>query len=399
MTPRYTAFIKEHMQDNTDRLLLNASRYPGIDIPFVVEQITLRRQIRDKLPSWYDNGALIFPARMATEQSSSEVTAHYKQHLVDDSDTLCDLTGGLGIDSFYFSRKVKQVVYMERFVTYCEAARHNFQVLNAKNIQVLEGDSAQLYPTVENITVFYIDPARRGEGNRRVFAISDCEPDLTVLRIGLLRHASKIIAKLSPMVDLQQTLTLLPETTEIHVLSVKNECKELLYVMDSSKEVADLPVYCVNFTAEGKEDRFIFNFTEEREANPRITSTLQSYLYEPNASILKAGAFKSVAVQYDLKKLSVHSHLYTSDVWVKDFPGRVFEVVGVHPFTNKLLKNFSKHIPKANITIRNFPIAVEELRKRTRIADGGDTYIFATTLADNQKVLIETHKLNMNSIQ
>lgn len=385
-------FIKEHAADDTTRLLLSASRYPDIDMSFAVEQILARRQIKDKLPSWYVNDCLVFPAKIAAEQCSSEQTAMYKQRLVGEDVHLCDLTGGLGIDSYFFSRKVKQVTYIERFGKYCEAARSNFSSLGVINVQVLEGDTVELIPSLPSTDVFYIDPARRGEGNKRVFALSDCEPNLPELLPGLFRHAPKVIAKLSPMADIQLTLGLLPHTTEVHVISVKNECKELLFVLERDAEVASPEILCVNFTTDGSEETFRFTYPEEQTAASGLCTGVGAYLYEPNASLLKAGAFKIVAERLGIKKLQVSSHLYTSEVWVANFPGRTFEVEATLPFTGKLCKNLSKDIPQANITVRNFPLSVEELRKRTKVTDGGVTYLFATTLADGEKVLIKCHK-------
>ena len=389
----FKRFVKEHVNDDLNRLLLCASRFPDIDVPFAVEQIASRRQIREKLPSWYANDDLIFPAKVAAEQCSSEQTGKYKQRLVDKEAILCDLTGGLGIDSFYFSEKVKKVIYIERYETYSEAARHNFKVLDAVNVEVLQGDSNQtnLLPAVD---VFYIDPARRGEGNKRVFALSDCEPDLPYLLPFLWERSSAVIAKLSPMADIQQTLGLLPQTTEIHVLSVKNECKELLFVMQrNNPQGNEVGIRCVNFNSTGKEESFNFTMAEERSCVMPFADRVKLYLYEPNASILKAGAFKSVAFRLQIEKLAASSHLYTSDHIVDSFPGRSFQVEELLPFTGKLCKSLHKTIPQANITVRNFPLSVDELRKRTKIADGGAIYLFATTLADGEKVFLKCRKL------
>lgn len=385
-------FIKEHASDDLNRLLLSASRYPGIDIPFVVDQIKARRQIKDKLPSWYQNDRLIFPAKIAAEQCSSERTALYKQELVESDTRLCDLTGGLGIDTYFFSRKVRQVTYIERFPAYCDAVLHNFGILGADNITVLKGDSTELLETLGEMDVFYIDPARRGEGNKRVFALRDCEPDLTQLAPLLFRYAPKVIAKLSPMADIQMTLDLLPQTVSVHVLSVKNECKELLFVMERGSRLDSSRIHCVNFASDCEPELFSFSTQEERNASASINGQIKRFLYEPNASILKAGAFKVVASRFGLDKLHISSHLYTSDKWIPGFPGRSFAVEEVLPFHNKLCKTLSRQIPQANITARNFPLSIDELRKRTRIADGGDVYLFATTLGQGEKVLIKTRK-------
>lgn len=391
LTPSAIQFIKEHFNSDLDRLYLSASRYPDIDIPFVVEQIAARRQIQEKLPVWYTNDQLIFPAKITAEQCSSEQTALYKQRLVSTTDRICDLTGGLGIDSYFFSQKVQQVTYIERFQLYSEAARHNFQVLGCGNIIVRTGDSTTLLDSLEETTVFYIDPARRGEGNKRVFALADCEPDLVQLLPLLWEKAFKVIAKISPMADIRQTLSLLPETTSVHILSVKNECKELLFVLE--KENRQTPqIHCINLFPEKPDSEFIFTLEEEESAPLQTSGSLKAFLYEPNASLLKAGAFKQVSMAYNVSKLAASSHLYTSEELITAFPGRLFRVEEVLPFNGKLCKEIGKKIPKANITTRNFPLSVEELRKRTKIKDGGDIYLFATTLAGNRKVLIKCTK-------
>lgn len=394
MTPALMAFIQAHLSDDPDRLLLSASRYPEIDIPFVVAQITARRQIKEKLPTWYQQEQLLFPAKIAAEQCSSEQTALYKQQLVTEEDTLCDLTGGLGIDSYYFSRRVKQVYYIERFPSYCEVARANMATLGARNVVVLEGDSTQWLDQLPAIDVFYVDPARRGEGNKRMFALSDCEPDLTQLLPRLLARAPRVIAKLSPMADLRQTLALLPTTQAIHILSVKNECKELLFVIGREPRESAVPIHCVHLTKQAASDEcFVCSLEAEQQAASHLATTLRRYLYEPNASVLKAGAFKQVACQFPVEKLQVSSHLYTSDHYLDRFPGRRFEVDEVIPFHSKSCKQLAGQSLQANVTTRNFPLTVEALRKKCRIREGGDIYLFATTGPKEEKLLIRTHKV------
>ena len=394
MTPALMAFIQAHLSDDPDRLLLSASRYPEIDMPFVVAQITARRQIKEKLPTWYQQEQLLFPAKIAAEQCSSEQTALYKQQLVTEEDTLCDLTGGLGIDSYYFSRRVKQVYYIERFPSYCEVARANMATLGARNVVVLEGDSTQWLDQLPAIDVFYVDPARRGEGNKRMFALSDCEPDLTQLLPRLLAKAPRVIAKLSPMADLRQTLALLPTTQAIHILSVKNECKELLFVIGREPRESAVPIHCVHLTKQAASDECVVCSLEaEQQAASHLATTLRRYLYEPNASVLKAGAFKQVACQFPVEKLQVSSHLYTSDHYLDRFPGRRFEVDEVIPFHSKSCKQLAGQSLQANVTTRNFPLTVEALRKKCRIREGGDIYLFATTGPKEEKLLIRTHKV------
>lgn len=392
LTTEQIRFIKEHAADDPARLLLSAARYPGMDVPFLTEQIAARRQIREKLPSWYNNEALIFPAKIAAEQCSSEQTAAYKQNLVESEVYMYDLTGGLGIDSYFFSRKVNRLVYIERFPGYCDAARYNFSVWGADNITVVQADATQYLDRITEADVFYLDPARRGESNKRVFALQDCEPDLPSLLPALLQKAPKVIAKLSPMADLRMTLELLPGTTSVHLLSVKNECKEVLVVVEREAEEKGIPVHCINWNADGSESSFVFEWEKEAATPVVWAQQIEAFLYEPNASVLKAGAFRQVGAQMGVKKLHPSSHLYTSSQRVKDFPGRIFRVEEIIPFTGKLCKGIARSIPQANITVRNFPLTVDELRKRTKIKDGGTVYLFATTLLDGSKVFIRCGK-------
>lgn len=445
MTDSLRNFIRDHADDDVLNLALKASCYKNIDLPFAVKQIAARRQAKDKLPLWTARDRLIFPSVLAVEQCSSERTALYKQRLVGSEDTVFDLTGGLGVDAYFLSRKVRRVVYVERNTEYCVTAVYNMKQLEAHNVSILNGDTVDLIvgstaltakekrtlakmerandeaaragaELFSSATVFYIDPARRGTGNRRLFAMKDCDPDLTKIWPLLCKKQAKIIVKLSPMLDLSQVLLQLPEVTEIHIVSVKNECKELLavacdrYSLDEMKwhdtmilsatlsegkdatDKSDVKICCVNFTSFGGEQLFEFGYDGEKTAVASYAETVDRYLYEPNASILKAGAYKTVSSRYGLKKLHVNSHLYTSETYMPFFAGRIFEVKNVYKLDNRLCRVLSTQIPRANLSVRNFPLSVDELRKKTRITDGGDAYLFATTLADGKKVLIDCRK-------
>lgn len=395
LSPELKEFIRTHALEDTDKLLLSSKRYPDIDIPFAVDQILARRQVREKLPDWFANEEIIYPSRLSTEQCSSELTGHYKQTLVK-GQSCCDLTGGLGVDSYFLSGKVEEMTYVERFSQYCDAARHNFKVLGINNIKIICADMREIIEDLHADT-FYIDPARRADCNKRVFALTDCEPDIIQLKPILLDRAQRLIVKISPMADLEETLRLLPETQEIHVVTVKNECKEILFILEGDSPRSDfhtVRIHAVNLH-EYTDNRQSFNFTlaEEKEAPLQTATTIGHYLYEPHAAILKCGAFKLTAIRYEANKLHRHSHLYTSSVLRQDFPGRHFIVEDVMPFSGKLLKQIEKQIPQANITVRNFPLTVAEIRKRSRVKEGGDIYLFATTLADEQKVIIKTKKI------
>lgn len=395
LSPEMKEFIRNHAYGDTDKLLLSSQRYPDIDIPFAVSQILARRQIREKLPSWFANGDIIYPSRLSTEQCSSELTGHYKQTLLK-GNTCCDLSGGLGVDSCFLAGKAERMTYIERLPLYCEAARHNFKVLGINNIDIICADVRKMTDSLQADT-FYIDPARRADCNRRVFALTDCEPDIIQLKPILLNHSQRLIIKISPMADLEETLRLLPETREIHVIAVKNECKEILFILEGNLPCMDfhtVMIHAVNLN-ELSTDRQQFTFTlaEEKEAPLQTAQTIGNYLYEPHAAILKSGAFKLTATRLSVEKLHRHSHLYTSSLLCSEFPGRQFIVEEVMPFSGKLLKQIGKLIRQANITTRNFPLSVAEIRKRSHIKEGGDTYLFATTLSDEQKVIIKTRKI------
>ena len=413
MTEATRQFIRDHPEDDPVELLLHASRYPDVDMQTAIVQIEARRRIKYKLPSWYRDERTIFPSTLAAEQCSSEITAFYKQRLVQSNNWVCDLTGGLGVDTCFFARKVRRVTYVEREEEYCEAAQFNYelQITNyggdnlSLNIQIIQGDAVDLIirgdKRIIGADVFYLDPSRRGAGNKRKLAISDYEPDILKL-IALLPKTCRIIIKLSPMMDITLALSLIPEVREVHVVSVKNDCKELLVVIYPAVTTARQPsatvqqpvdrlpaIYCINFTSTGEEQSFRFCLQDERDAHAPLAKATGRYLYEPNASVLKAGAYKSVAILYEVEKLHTSSHLYTSNQLITSFPGRIFEIIEVIPFSNRSCKTLKESIPQAHITVRNFPLSVEALRNRTRIADGGTIYLFATTLSSNQKVLIK----------
>lgn len=387
-------FISEYADADTNRLrLMNIQA--DFDVAWAILQIEARKKIRHKLPDWAANPNLVFPSLLSTEQCSSEQTARYKQRLIQSGD-LADLTGGLGIDTCYLAQKATQVVYVERMAKYCQVARSNFKWLGADNITVVEDDSTHFIQYCNRcFDTLYIDPARRGSGNKRIFALDECEPNVVALMPQLLRHGRRIVVKVSPMADISAILTLLPEVGEVHVVSVRNECKELLLVINSDTSTQEMAttIHCVDMDAAGRESTFTFRLDEERQLpHSAPCDTVARYLYEPNSSILKAGAYKSVAAAYGVDKLQINSHLYTSDCYLPDFPGRKFEVVEVIDFNAKSLKTVGKRYPRINLSTRNFPLTANELQKRLKCKDGGEFYLFATTLADNRKVLIITRK-------
>lgn len=386
-TEKFFSFIKEHINDDVHSLLLKKNKDASFNYNFAIEQIESRKKLRHKLPSWNENFKLIFPSKLAYEQASSETTARYKQHLIKGS-SVCDLTGGLGIDSFFLSQVAEHSAYIEINEKYCKIAAHNFSELGASSIQIIN-DSCEHYINTTNLCfdTYYIDPARRNIENKRLYALSDCEPDILKIKDTILKKGQRLIIKASPMLDIDASLQLLENVSEIHILSIKNECKELLFVIDREAIENDPLLVCVNFVTDKEKQIYSYRLSEEKESSPTIGDNLQ-FLYEPNASIMKAGAFKSVSLRYNANKLHTNSHLYTSALKICDFPGRVFEIIESFDFSKKSISLISRKYQEANISTRNFPLSADGLRKKLKIKEGGNIYIFATTLSTNKKLII-----------
>ncbi|UXP33367.1 class I SAM-dependent methyltransferase [Reichenbachiella agarivorans] len=384
LNPAVQKFIQEHLQDDPVTLALQAARFPEIPVALVAHQIKCFQKAKSKLPEFSAEPTIIYPPGVSLEQSSSEITAQYKANLMDGK-SITDLTGGFGVDTYYFAKRFRQVYYVEQNLALHPVVAHNFEQLGIKNVELYLA-SAEEY--LSNLTVtpdwHYLDPARRDGANQRVYQITDCQPDLTQLLPELLERGAKVLVKLAPMLDIRQALSQLDAVTEIHVISVDNECKEILFKIESGSEV-EPKIFAVNLRGMVQD---ILSFMYSGEGDDCDYSMPQKYIYEPNASIMKTGAFKAVAQNYHLQKLHRNSHLYTSTILVNDFPGRVFELGAVTVMNKKKLKDY---VPdnKANITVRNYPNTVQEIRKKTSIKDGGSVYLLATTLMDGSpKVLV-----------
>lgn len=390
LSPKVREYIENHLNDDPTKLCLQSKKIEDPAFRTAVEQIAIRKQIKDKLPEWYGNLALVLPSGIAAEQCSSELTAKYKRRFVDGG-TIMDLTGGMGIDLYYMSKDAEKVVYIEKYNRYCEVAKWNFDILHVKNICIINADSINFLSEWNNpLDIIYVDPARRDEYNKRVYALERCEPNIFSCKEMLLRKAKNVLLKVSPMADIRHLLSLLPEIKEVHILSVRNECKEVLLLLSNSPNLSEPLIYCANLDT--KEKSFVFCYSEEDVLSPPYSYPAK-YLYEPNASILKSGAFKSASIRYGVEKLHPNSHLYTSNHLVSDFPGRIFMIIEVFPLGGKKKKEIARLFPKANLSCRNFPLDVKSLRKQIGIKDGGDIYLFATTLEQNEKVVIATQKL------
>lgn len=385
-----TLFIKEHLNDDPIKLALQGNKYPEVDLPAAINQIVGNKIVSEKIPSWTKIDGLIFPSHLPLEQCSSELTAKYKASLMNGT-SFVDLTAGFGIDCAFIAKKFTQGTYIERQKELCDIATNNFPLLNLNHIDIINLDGLQYLKNMEEVDWIFLDPARRNKQGKKTVAIEDCEPDVSVLWELMLQKASKVMIKLSPMLDISLALKSLSFVSEVHIISTANECKELLIILDRKAVNKEIQLHCINLLKENEIQHFSFS-KEDESHECQYTEEVGIYLYEPNASILKAGAYKCIANRFGLKKLHPNSHLYTSNNFIKQFPGRKFHCESVFGLNKRELKSNLADIKKANITIRNFPSSVDELRKRTKLNDGGELFLFATTLYNEQKALIKCTK-------
>ena len=379
-------FIRENLSADVPTLALKKAPV-GTDVSLALRQIEARQLLRKKVPSWSENEELLFPAHLSIEQCSSEAAAKYKADLLK-GQSFADLTGGFGIDTYFVSQQFHQADYVERQAELCDLARHNFAVLNA-DVKVWNETAEAYLNHCESKDCIFIDPARRDEYGRKTVSISDCTPDVTALQDLLLEKAGKVMVKLSPMLDISKALEELRHVKEVHVVAVAHECKELDVVLERGWQ-GEPQFVCVNLLTEQPELRFTME--EERHCSGRLAEKVLDYLYEPNPALMKAGCYKLLTTRFDVFKLHKNSNLYTSEQYITDFPGRVFKVEGWASYNKKVKQVLLSDVEKASIAVRNFPLSVAELRKALRLADGDETYLFATTLKGEKKVVIRTKK-------
>ena len=441
-------FVCKHANDDVRKLALSAKRVEGLDLPFALDQIAGRQKARTKLPSWFamadkamDEGNildearfLVFPPHISMEQCSSEQTAKYKKRVLDrvlavvlDQSRLrnthfIDITGGFGVDFSYLAQGFAEATYVERQEHLCEIAKHNFPLLGLPKANVIckeletplelpflvnglgtdlkrtwngpETDLERTYnggrTDLQEIVIF-IDPARRDNNGNRTYAISDCTPNILDFIGKLLKKTAVVMVKLSPMLDWHQTVEDINRASdsgnavrEVHIVSTQNECKELLLVLSERYESA-LEVYCVN-------DDEVFVFTPGKANNSISESKNAEKLFVPNASVMKAGCFSELESRFGIKQIARNSHLFVGGKDVEGFPGRVFNILCITTMNKKELKKALNGIDRVNISTRNFPLSPEQLRKRLKIKDGGDIYLFATTTDDEEHVIYVTGK-------
>jgi hypothetical protein len=376
-------FIRQHSTDDVRKLALQGSKNTDVDLPMALQQIAGRQTALKKLPTWAAQDGILYPPHLNMEQCSSEQTARYKAQLAGSGDTYIDLTGGFGIDFYWMSQHFKQRYYIEQNADLCTLAEHNFHTLGLV-CSVCCCTAATYLPDMPHADVIFLDPARRNEHGGRTYDIRDCTPNVLELLPLLMEKAAKVILKLSPMFDWRKAVDDLQHVTEVHIVSVDNECKELLLVLESVE--APLRLVCVN-----NDQRF--EVPSANTPHPSPITTHPSYLYEPNASIMKAGCFDALEERFAVRQISTNSHLFLSSVEIEDFPGRCFQICAISSTNKQALKAALADIDRANITVRNFPMSVEQLRKKLHLKDGGSTYIFATTEADGTHCLYICRKI------
>lgn len=376
--PQVQQFIIDNEQSDVQKLVLRQNEILGVPSSWVAQQIQGRRKAKQKLPQWYNTPGILYPPSVNMEQCSSEVTAKYKQSLVGGHHA-ADLTGGFGVDAFFISKKFHLIEYVEPDESLLPLVRHNLSLLGAQNVSFHPQPAENFLANHSAIyDLIYLDPSRR-QSSRKVFRFADCTPDLTKLKPKLLKRSSHLLIKASPLLDLKQSSRELGAIDQFIVLAAEGECKELLISL--RRETGGEPtIHAVDLDREGEPTPFAFTWSQEKKASVDFSSP-RAYLYEANPAIMKAGAFKLVGQRFGLSKLGPDTHLYTSGEKISSFPGRVFKVVEEVGLDRKLIERFAGGF--ANILTRNYPLSVEEIKKKSGLAEGGTRYLIATKTTKN----------------
>ena len=451
-------FVSSHISDDPVRLIMNRNRWPEIDMDMAVNSIESRRKLRDKVREWHDEPRLVFPLKLSAEQCSSSATGRYKAGLASrisgkESWAIADLTGGLGVDSWFFSQKAQRVLYNEMQEVLCRAAEHNFKVLEAGNISVSNGIARQ--GDIEKILdgfnpdIVYMDPARRGEGGRKVFLIEDCTPDVLTLKDEIFVHTRHILLKLSPMADITMACSRLGSTCrEVHVVASGGECKELLIWMDQEWNDG-YSITAVEIHNDGSISEFTFSPSDEKAAAPhlsdrqmsvigmfpppgRVASDLgngpvdlfreqpaaagsvrgplaewegadgrhclsERWLFEPGKALMKAGAFNLISERFGIGKLGASTHYYIVEDEAKAAGlkghGKLYRIISCSPLDKRSIKSAGKDYPKAEVTARNIPMDTDTLRKKLGVSSGDDIHIFGLRSDVDGNLLLITARL------
>ena len=382
-------FIREHADADVRQLALQAKKNPEVDLTYALEQIAGRQKAKMKLPSWAKIDGMVYPPHISMEQCSSELTAKYKAEIVPCGNYFVDLTGGFGVDFSFIAKTFKHAVYVERQEHLCAITSENFRLLGLDNAEVVNADGIEYLHQMDHADLVFIDPARRDDHGGRTYGIADCTPNVLEVMDELMLKTNMLLLKLSPMLDWRKAVRDLGGASEVHIVSVDNECKELLIMV--KHDVQPIKVVCVNLFSNEEREVFEFDDTESTPLRQNISS--KTYLFEPNTSIMKAGCFDEIQARFPVAQLDNNSHLFVSDHEIPDFPGRLFKIEIVTSMNKRELKEALAGIDRANIAVRNFPVSVAELRKKLKLKDGGDVFIFATTVAKEGHQLFICRKI------
>ena len=379
-------FIRQHAAEDVRQLAFLGKKNPEVDLAYALDQIAGRQKARVKIPSWAAINGITYPPHLSMEQCSSEQTARYKAQIAGKGDRLVDLTAGFGVDMAFMAEGYKEAIHIEQIPQLCAISSANYEVLGLNHIKVVNGNGVDYLHTLDRADLIFIDPARRDEHGARTYGIADCTPNVLEIIDEMLEKAPRVMIKLSPMLDWQKAASDIGRVSQVHIVSAANECKELLLVVE--RDSKPLQIFCVN-------DNQVFSYSNSDEIGdfaPRASEP--QYLYEPNASVMKAGCFQLLSTRFGMSQPDKNSHLFLSDKPVADFPGRGFAIEHISTMNKKELKTALVGITQANIATRNFPLSVAELRKRLKLKDGGDTYIFATTSAQKGHLLLVCRKIS-----
>ena len=392
-------FIREHADDDVRQLALRGTKQSEVDLSYALEQIAGRQKARLKLPSWANIDGIVYPPHLSMEQCSSEATARYKASIAGKGALIVDLTAGFGVDMAFIAQGFQRAVHVERQPQLCAISSENYRLLGLNHVEVVCGDGVEYLHQMAHADLLFIDPARRDEHGGRTYGIADCTPNVLEMLDEMLEKADRVMIKLSPMLDWRKAVADLREVSEVHIISVENECKELLLEVKSEKlkvksDSPSLRVVCVNLLSDGNQECFEFDALHPSPPSSTFHFSLLTshFLYEPNASIMKAGCFALLEQHFGAVQLDKNSHLFVSDQEMAGFPGRAFVIEKRTSMNKRELKAALADIDKANITVRNFPMSVAELRKRLKLKEGGEVFIFATTIANEGHQLLVCRK-------
>jgi len=379
-------FINRNIGTDVSKLALQKNPFPEFNWTEILNQIVSKTKAKDKLPTWFSTSEIIYPSKISVEQTSSEKTAFYKSTLVS-GESLIDLTGGFGVDDYYFSKQIKKVVHCEINAALSEIVKHNFEKLKVGNIECFTGDSLDVLQNLNTkFDWIYIDPSRRNDAKGKVFMLKDCLPNVPELLDLYFSYSENILIKTAPILDISAGLSELKNVKTVHIIAVDNEVKELLWEIHKSYN-GSISIKTINLSKQTE----IFDFVLDENTNPTFDLP-KKYLYEPNSAIMKSGGFDTICNHYSVDKLHQHSHLYTSDEQIP-FSGRVFAIEKTLQYNKASMKEFLEN-KKFNITTRNFPETVEAIRKKWKIRDGGNEYCFFTTDMNNDKIVLICTKIN-----